>query len=304
MSSKPPYRTINPLTAVRINQKPKALNTEDNSPQKYELLRIVALREDYKQKRAIAEQLPTSENVHAVRDAKKLWLDSCRIFALENKGLAVASAIEHSEGPEPSEDLIQAAFFGLFEAIQRFDPTKANRISSFAVWRMLYRCQEALGKSTQPVHIDRAIKTDAGEVGNVEESWRLQKGELPSDEELLDELAKKEERDNKKKKKPRQPKWVGEKAMERLKEARTFSTASVVFDEEYRSRSREVYSELSLEDLTDLSTALAILSPAMRAVIANEYGVGELNEQDLPPNPLAYDITLTVALTRLRKVLG
>ena len=303
MSSKPPYRTINPLTAVRINQQPRALLAEDNSPQKRELLQIVGLRSDYQSKYKQAEQLPTKENIHAALAAKKQWLDSCRTFALINKGLAVASAREHNGGQEPTEDLIQAAFHGLYEAIQRFDPSKANRISSFAVWRMLYRCQEAQGRSTLPVHTSRTLQVDASEVAHVEEIMRLQTGELPSDEALLTELARREEISNKKRKKPRTPKWSAVESLIRMCEARNFTNYSTPFDEGYRSHSADKTSFVSLEDTTDLHKVLQKLTPAMRAVIANEYGVGSLLEQDLPQRTVTYDITLAVALTRLRKAL-
>ena len=84
----------------------------------------------------------------AVRWAEEGDIDAARRMVLSNLRLVVKIAMEYRRAWTNTLDLIQEGNVGLLEAVQRYDPYRGVKLSSYAV----YWIRHSAGKSPKPVH--------------------------------------------------------------------------------------------------------------------------------------------------------
>jgi RNA polymerase sigma-B factor len=79
-------------------------------------------------------------------------------LVLQFMPLARKLALRYANSPEPLEDLIQVAHVGLVHAVDRFDPDRGVRFSSFAVPTILGELRRHFRDTRWAVHVPRKLK--------------------------------------------------------------------------------------------------------------------------------------------------
>jgi DNA-directed RNA polymerase sigma subunit (sigma70/sigma32) len=83
-----------------------------------------------------------------------------------NRHLVVRLARRYTGRGVPLEDLIQDGNLGLLIAIDRFDPERGNRFSTYAVWWIAQALQRAVADGGRPVHLVDGREHNFREIGD------------------------------------------------------------------------------------------------------------------------------------------
>jgi len=102
---------------------------------------------------------------------------------------AVAKKYMYNSAGLKFEDLFAAGTIGFTQAMQRYDPTKETRLSTYAWWYVAKTVNEAIGKETknfcQPKKVQDIYKSLKREI----ELWYKLKGNNPTEDEIVDRVA-------------------------------------------------------------------------------------------------------------------
>jgi RNA polymerase primary sigma factor len=106
-----------------------------------------------------------------------------------NLRLVVKLATGYTNLGLPLLDLISEGNIGLMKAVERFDPEKGGKLSTYAAWWIKQSIKRALANQSKiirvPVHqIEKVVK-----IRRLNERLTMELGREPSDEELADEVG-------------------------------------------------------------------------------------------------------------------
>ena len=108
------------------------------------------------------ELLSHSEEVELGRRASTGDREARRRLVEKNLRLAVSVAKKYRGQGLPFEDLIQEGNIGLMKAVDKFDPEKGNRFSTYATWWIRQSIQRALGDKGReirlPAHMNEKLR--------------------------------------------------------------------------------------------------------------------------------------------------
>jgi RNA polymerase sigma-B factor len=107
--------------------------------------------------------------------------------------LARSMAKRYERSGEPLEDLVQVACLGLVKAVDRFDPDKGVRFSSFAVPTILGELKRHFRDRTWAIHVPRSLNELVLKLDRVVESQTRALGRPPTVAELCEALEAGEE---------------------------------------------------------------------------------------------------------------
>jgi len=110
-----------------------------------------------------------------------------------NVGLVAQIAKEFLHSGEPLEDLIQAGYLGLLNAVHNFDLRRGNKFSTYATHLIKGEIRHYIRDKHGPVKIPQWIQELNFEVNKAEERLFKQLGRFPTIEELAEELNMAEE---------------------------------------------------------------------------------------------------------------
>lgn len=273
----------------------------------------------------------------AVAEARKRlrddWDRACGAFVADNMGLAIAFARQMAARHVPEEDVVQACAVGLLRAIREFDPERAGRFSTFAVWKMRHEANTLIRRQ------EGAIVPQPGQL--IDDRWALEEearrlsavlGRAPDDAALLAALREREVRRNEEARQAEERKAAQERREPRpLAESRRWRAATEARVREVRE-SYVGFGHRSVDSRPDdargrgsealqralkgpddappevkiqVRRAFAKLPPVLRAVVADELGVDLPGGDDaeVPSCPVARQIALGLAVDRLRALL-
>ena len=110
-----------------------------------------------------------------------------------NLKLVVRIARDYANFGLPLLDLISEGNIGLMKAVERFDPEKGGKLSTYAAWWIKESIRRALanqGKTIRlPVHLVDKIGKILGKIRRVSSRMMEELGREPTDEELAEEIG-------------------------------------------------------------------------------------------------------------------
>jgi len=235
--------------------------------------------------------LTHAEEIDLSKKAKAGDRRARRRLIEKNLRLVVSVAKKYRGYGLPFEDLIQEGNIGLMKAVEKFDPDKGFRFSTYATWWIRQAVQRAVvdkGRTIRiPVHMSEKVR----KTGKARDEFSREHGREPSVEEIATRLG-----------------WEVGEVREALRATTNLTSLSnpvgpngdteledLVEDERVQSTPEVVIREI---EASGLQTAVEGLSPRTRRVLVRRYGLDGRKKATL--EELAHE--LGISRERVRQV--
>jgi RNA polymerase sigma factor (sigma-70 family) len=107
---------------------------------------------------------------------------------LSNLRLVMSIAVRYQGRGMPLADLVQEGNLGLFRAVERYDPERGFRFSTYAIWWIRQAITRALAERSRLVRLPVHLGDLLGQVARATASLQQQLGRDPSPEEIARSL--------------------------------------------------------------------------------------------------------------------
>ncbi len=141
-------------------------------------------------KEIVKTDLLTAEEEVKLADRIKAGDESARTHMIKaNLRLVVKIAQDYSNYGLPLSDLISEGNIGLMKAVERFDPEKGGKLSTYAAWWIKQSIKRALANQSKTIRLPVHMVDKVAKMRRIASMLAEDIGREPTDDELVEELG-------------------------------------------------------------------------------------------------------------------
>src|ERR671918_299350 len=133
--------------------------------------------------------LTPDQEIELAAKIKKGDRDARALMIRSNLRLVVKIAHDYANLGLPLLDLISEGNIGLMKAVERFDPAKGGKLSTYAMWWIKQSIKRALANQSKTIRLPVHLVDKIAKVRRVSLQMSDELGREPTDEELGEELG-------------------------------------------------------------------------------------------------------------------
>lgn len=176
----PPSRDKRPIAIVD--------NTEDESKSESKTNKDMVL-DLYLNQLGQVELLTAEEEISLAKRIQRGDAVAREHMIKANLRLVVKIALDYNGCGLPLLDLINEGNIGLMKGVERFDPRKGNRFSTYGSWWIKQTIKRALSNDSRTIRLPVHMAEKANSISKAERKLYDELGREPDEQELADELG-------------------------------------------------------------------------------------------------------------------
>ena len=133
--------------------------------------------------------LTVEDEVKLARKIKRGDQEARSLMVRSNLRLVVKIARDYSNYGLPLLDLISEGNIGLMKAVERFDPKKGGKLSTYAAWWIKQSIKRALANQSKTIRLPVHLVDKISKMRRVSNQMTEELGREPTDDELAEEIG-------------------------------------------------------------------------------------------------------------------